>query len=64
MAKVRISVEFLHKHTCKTYEVSRVPCVGELVYDAEGEASWEVARVYHALEVGEDGVEAIVRVKE
>ena len=59
---VMISVEFLLTHAARDFDVSRVPCVGELV--ALEDDVFEVREVIHKLDPdAENDSIAIVRVK-
>lgn len=59
---VMVSIEFLLIHNSKHFEVSRVPCVGEIV--AHGDETFEVRDVIHILDADKENEPvAIVRVK-
>lgn len=61
---MNIKIEFLLTHESDVYEVSRVPCVGELVYNVDDEGSNEVKDVIHVLNADPSNqCVAIIRVK-
>jgi len=58
---MKIQVEYLLSHTDATYDVGRIPCVGE--YVSIGDDCHEVKEVIHILDPIPNQVKAIVRVK-
>jgi hypothetical protein len=64
---MKVKVEFLRTHTSDVYDIGRIPCVGEHVYDlvASDDTLYEVVTVMHAMNADpETQVAAIIRVKE
>jgi hypothetical protein len=62
---MKVRVEFPLTHTIDVYDIGRIPCVGEHVYDiADDDALYEVVTVMHAMNADpEIQVAAIIRVK-
>jgi len=61
---MKIKVRFLLTRESDIYEVSRVPCIGELVYNADDDLTNEVKGVIHVLNADPSNqCVAIVRVK-
>ena len=59
---MKVQIEFLMTHESVTYEVSRVPCLGEIV-TVQDQGEWhEVKDVIHILNPNSE-IQAIVRVR-
>lgn len=59
---MKVRIEFLITHDDGVYEVSRVPCIGEIVTVHDQDECYEVKDVIHILNAVSE-TQAIVRVR-